>query len=478
MMNDDKELANEIIRNLEVHEGGKKSKIEKPVFDSDLSYRITGEDVPKRALKNWLHSYLAVTQNQESPDIFHFWCGMSAIAAAMNRRVWFDQGFYKTYPNLYVLLIAKSAECAKSTAVRWADQIISSVPNLVIMRDKMTPEGLLSKLSVQISEEALAYEGKVKKEGCAYIIARELRVLFSQVSYISGLTETLCDLYDCPDTHPYTTRHNPIEIHNACINILGASTPEWLANGLPSHDKSGGFLGRFIFAVADKPKRKIAWPEMSDKAIALREALMYDLQHIAKLRGPVTATEEAKSLYEDWYMDFKIPEDPRMTEYYGRKKTTILKIASILSISSSNDMIVKPIHIKTALKVLDNVEHDMTDAFTFLGATAESILCRQILSLLQQRGVMSRVNLLRSISYKLRTYKDLDNAISMLLQEEKITRELANTGKDEDKNDDGSPKQLYRLTTAEERRQSAARRAKKAKILEYVFDKDGEWLGD
>jgi len=484
---EDKSLAAEVIQAFSGTEVVDTSTSSDPnasiaVFDEDLKYKVTGKDLPDRNLKNWLHSYLAITQNQESPDIFHFWCGISTLASAMRRNVWMEssgdgnEGMFRTYPNLYVLLIATSAECAKSTAVNWADDILSEVPQVSIMRDKMTPEGLLSKMSAKISREAMALEGKVKKDGSVSIIAEELRVLFSQVSYVSGLTEVLTALYGCRKTFPYTTRHKPIEVHNTCVNILGASTPEWLAYGMPGHDSSGGFLGRFIFTVAHEPKRKIAWPTMNKGDRAKKEALITDLKHIAKLRGPMGVSPEAKKYYAEWYENFKKPSDPRLVEYYKRKKTTVQKLATIFAISTSNDMIVKPVHYKTALSTLENVEHDMIDAFSYLGSTQESILARQIQQILQRNGRTTRANLLRSIRYKLKGTKDLDNALAMLMQEEKVTKELLNTGKPSDKNEDGSPRTAYRITTAEEKRRLAEERIKKSKILNNLFDEEGAWV--
>lgn len=426
-------------------------------------------DLPKRKLKNWLQSYLKFTSGQESPEIFHLWGGISAIGAAVKRNVSMYRRYYRLYPNLYVVLIATSAQCKKSTTIDilknfYREKEMRSVRRI---EDKLSTEGLIQKMALSIDDEALALDQKIKMDGSVYIMADEMSVLLSNVAYVTGLMELLTSLYMCPKTFSFTTRHNPLEIHNACVNLLGASTPEWLATGMPEYSKSGGFLGRFIFVVAHRPKRKIAFPEdEGDEAVheELESRLLHDLWVINQLRGDIKMTPEAKIIYKEWYDAYTPGEDPRLKEYYARKHDTIIKLSMILSMSTSNSLIIDTQHVNTAFKALENVEGDMVDAFMFLGSTAESQLGRILLTTLSKAGPMSRPTLLRAVSHRVRRVGDFDDVLEMLRQEEKVEKELK---------EDGNP--WYRVTTQEERRKSIKERRRKASLLQDLFKKDGSY---
>lgn len=441
-------------------------------FGSKKAIAAEASDLPGRKLKNWLKYYLEYTAGQESPELFHLWSGISAIAASTRRNVYMYRRYYQLYPNLYVVLIATSADCKKSTAIDLIKDLFRETKMQRVRRieDKMSTEGLIQKMALSIDSDALALENKVKLDGSVYIMADEMGVLLSNVSYVSGLMEVLTSAYGCPATFSHNLRNNSLEVHNACINLLGASTPEWLATGMPEYSKSGGFLGRFIFVVAHKPKRKIAFPEDEgdeEEHTELRSKLLHDLWVISKLKGRFAwATPEAKHMYGEWYDEYVAGEDPRLKEYFARKQSTVLKIAMILSMSTSNSLKIGTQHMTAAFKAVENVEGDMIDAFMFLGSTAESQLGRVILTTLSKIGSkgMSRSHLIRAVSHRIHRVSDFDDVLEMLRQEEKIEKELRDGGR-----------QYYRVTTSEERREAITERRRKASILQNLFNKDGSY---
>ena len=83
-----------------------------------------------RRAGNWLNAYLEYTKESESPDNYHIWAGLSAIASVVRRNIWLDQGLYVLFPNMYVLFVGPPARTAKSTAMWLARQLVRQVPNL------------------------------------------------------------------------------------------------------------------------------------------------------------------------------------------------------------------------------------------------------------------------------------------------------------------------------------------------------------
>ena len=438
------------------------------------AYREAGntalESIPlpdRRVGKNWLKSYLEYTKDTESPDIYHLWCGISAIAGSMKRNCWMSMGPMKPlYPNLYIVITGPSAEVKKSSALDVVEQLINKLPYIHITRDKMSPEGLVTKLAAQIDPEVLAKEGLAKMDGTIYVMQDELATMLGGISYTQGLSDLLVSLYNCRDEYDVLLKHNPQRIQNTQMNLLAASTPEWLALGMPDVHQSGGFIGRFIFVMAYEPKKKIAFPKLTTKMIKLKELLDADLLTISKLKGQFTWTPETVELYTTWYETYKAGEDPRLAEYQGRKPSTVKKISMIISASSSNSMVVEPQHLRASWTILDRVEHNMTDAFMYLGSTEEHKLARVVLSILSASSPtkndppVSRTALLRSVAHRVRRVADFNEVMEMLCQEGRVRKIVK------------SSQSYYKLTTEEEMKAVEQEKRRKASVLEGIFDVD------
>ena len=68
-----------------------------------------------RHFPDWLSAYVEYTSFSEAPRRMHFWAGVSAIAGALRRRVWFDQFYFQWHPNLYIVFVAPPGIVSKST---------------------------------------------------------------------------------------------------------------------------------------------------------------------------------------------------------------------------------------------------------------------------------------------------------------------------------------------------------------------------
>ena len=102
-----------------------------------------------RLLKDgWLPAYLEWTEDHESPTSFHQWTALAILAIVLERRVWVCHRFFTFYPNLYVVLIAGSALCKKSSSILLGTEILEQIDNApMALGQKMTPERLLVKLA-------------------------------------------------------------------------------------------------------------------------------------------------------------------------------------------------------------------------------------------------------------------------------------------------------------------------------------------
>ena len=99
------------------------------------------------------------------------------------------------YPNQYIILVAESALCRKSTAANIAiKDILTQARTTRLLRQKMTAEFLCVELA------------KKELNNAVTIYAPELAVFLGASAFQSGLIPLLTDLYDCPADADYKTK--------------------------------------------------------------------------------------------------------------------------------------------------------------------------------------------------------------------------------------------------------------------------------
>ena len=81
----------------------------------------------KRHYDNFLDAYLRYAKDNFVPEKFHFWTGISIVAAAMERKVslpWSNK--FSFYPNMYVLLVSRPG-IGKSSAIVPGRELLRSI---------------------------------------------------------------------------------------------------------------------------------------------------------------------------------------------------------------------------------------------------------------------------------------------------------------------------------------------------------------
>lgn len=348
-----------------------------------------------RKCKDWLTSYLKFTEKQESPDLFHLWCAISVVATCLGRKVWIDRGFYTLRPNLYIILVAESALCRKTTAIDLSSALIrEAVPDIHLIAQKITPEAFINALKQYYSEHKVS-------EG--YIIAEELSVFLGNSVSNSALVQLLTKVYGSQEVCDYhTLARGKEKCYNLYINLLGGTAPEWIRSSLPAEAIAGGFTGRIIFVHASKG-RKDACPEMTDALRKLRQELMSDLRVIRELNGEAFFAKEAKDWFINWYEENYNPDeaDFSLRGYYARKHDTLLKVALIISASRSDSLEIEVEDLKVALRVIEANEKPLVDVMHRISSTTVGDNLHKIKSKIKKagkRGVRFS-ELLRAFSY-------------------------------------------------------------------------------
>jgi len=349
-----------------------------------------------------LKAFAKGTENTEIPAIFSLWVGISTISAALGRDCFVDMGHFVIYPNTYIVLVAGSAKCRKSTSIGFGRKFMENItPKIKMLSQKMTPEALIGALSGMTAEG----DSKILNEAEGIFVIDEMATLLDRNAFKTGMIPILTKLYDCED-FPYETRGRGLEdIHNPCLSILGGSTADWIKESIPTAAIGGGFTSRVIFVFKDSYDRLVAWPEINEKTKQLKLDIAHDLDDIAELRGSFALTNEAKELYKTEYIRFMndsgLFEDHNLAGYAGRRHVTLTKVAMAISASVKDSRLIDYIDMRIAIDAMKMVEVDMPKVLMAIKSEFVGDASEEVLSLIMNRKRLYRSTLVKKMAYKL-----------------------------------------------------------------------------
>ncbi len=379
-----------------------------------------------RKLDNWLMSYIEYTKGQEAPEDFHLWCGISAIAAVLERGSMMDRGYYKLYPNLFIVLVSDSAVSRKTTALDIIKPIIrDAVPTIHIISHRDSPQGLIENLSKRF---------KLTGTGAGYIIQDELVSFLKSTAQDLTMVQVLTQAYSAQESlEIHTISRGTNKCDKICVNLLAASTPEWIRESLPPYAIEGGFTGRVLFVYKKASGKRIAWPVLTEKEIQMKKYLTVDLAEMRGIKGEWEVTKDAHDWFEDWYKNKFNPDkiEPSMKSYAGRKHDTVLKLSMIMSAARTSNRKVNVIDMEEALKILNRVESTTPMIMRRLQTNITGENNIKVVRMIYKKGEITYSELLRSLSYCLNSVQVrevLDTLCASDMVEEFMKKEQGKTG--------------------------------------------------
>jgi hypothetical protein len=337
----------------------------------------TKSEQPRKCKDGILNSYLFYGEETECHEDFHYWMGINLIAGAMGRKFFLDMGFGSVFPNLYTVLVGEAGLSGKSTAIGMAGRVYKEAypgTDYPLLAQKISPSSLIGELG-RIQKEG----GEDKAEGI--LISDELSTLLGDTRRDDEILKVLTTLWDCHETFELSTRMRGREvIRNTCLNLWGGSTPTWLKTGIPESSLEGGFFSRLILVNRPRGGKKIALPYMSmtDEHVQCYQNIVHDISRIMSMHGHTYRIEPpAERLYTEWYegqfQDELDAAGPYMRTYFARKRTSVLKIGMILSMSRADDFLISRQDIHEALELLEQNEVHLGSLISYLGSSKDGM---------------------------------------------------------------------------------------------------------
>lgn len=339
-------------------------------------------DVYQRKCTNWLHSFGEwALPKSEAPESFVFWTGLFTLACAVRRQVYIPKttfGSWECAPNLYVMFIGQAGKVRKSTTVNYTEELIDMVaPSVPKAPELITKESLLT--AIVNSPDA-----------SMYMVAPE----FGEFIVKSGpdMYSFLTNVYDGKRRISVSTLSRGVELADRpCCNLLGATTPEWVAANMPESVIGGGYASRVIF-IHEKVvrRRKLYYRDLNHEQLELlRLDLVDDLSHIASLSGEFSIEPEAEKFMENWYQttaDTYSEADYKMHGFFERLPAHIHKVAMLIHLAHSDELVLNLADFKESISLLKMVEKGLPDTFQAIGKNPYTVDMNRIMAFVREKG--------------------------------------------------------------------------------------------
>ena len=342
-----------------------------------------------RTYSNWLDAYMDYMEYTESATVFHRWVGVSQIAAVLRRKVHFNFGRIKVHPNLFIVLVAEPGIARKTQAISFGEDIVSNIYGITLSADSVTPQALLEDLE-NCADTTVMPDGTQLRHSSLNIYSGEFESFLGNKKENSRMIITLTDLFDCKARpFKYRTKHSGSNtIPLPFLNLLAATTPESLANSLPSIAIGGGLTSRILFIWAGNKAKKIAIPDLDPAKQHMAEELLKDLSIIGRLAGGYDYSKESRKWWTDFYEAYderdsnRLCKDPAFTGWYSRKPIFMIKVGTIMAAARGNKPVVESEDFIRALEFIEDAERYMGNAFSAVGRseiTADVDLVRKVI---------------------------------------------------------------------------------------------------
>lgn len=343
-----------------------------------------------RKCDNWLLSFREWSlPRSESPESYHMWAGLFTLASVLKRRVKIPKkilGGWEVSPALYVIFVAPPGKARKSTSASYTEDLLREIPTVDRVATSITKEQLLKKLSES-------------RDSSLSIFSSEF-AMFIQKSG-PDMYDVLTHLFDSNRDVSVETIGRPLDFaEKPCVNLLACTTPEWISNNMPEYVIGGGFASRVAFVFEERARRYQLFYDLDTsvdwtKLDAIRSDLVSDLAHIASaIEGEFSIDPQARDFLEKWYRNSaekNISGNHRLEGYFQRKPAYVFKLAMLLRVAYSDELIITLQDAEGAMEIMNDMERNLPQTFEQIGSNPYTVDMMRILSFIKtKRNVRKR----------------------------------------------------------------------------------------
>jgi len=341
-----------------------------------------------RIYENWIESYVKYASFTEAPSYVHFWVAVSTIAGILGRRVWIDQHTFKWYANHYIFLIGPPDVISKSTTFKMGMRLLKRVQGFEFGPTSGSWQALIKEMQLMETDHDFG-DGKIVKTCACTVSVSELGTFFKPKD--PDFIDVMVSLWDGDTIDKKLIKDGgSVFIENPLLNLNGCVTPSWVTMNIPEYMLEGGLLSRIILVYGDKIDHPVAYLEdaIPDDIEEEEADLARDLLVMQRLKGPLMLTKDAKEWGREWYNKLKTEthnENEKTRDTITRKQTHVHKLAIILSISESDSLVIKQVHLQRAVEEIEKLSSYRSQVVSSIGKTLESTIAERLLDFVQTK---------------------------------------------------------------------------------------------
>lgn len=315
---------------------------------------------------SFLNDYRTFCSGSEAHPTYHMFSGLVALSSIIGRRIWVEQGYFKVYPNLYVVLVGPPGN-RKTSAMSIAKALIRELGNVPFSAECVTKEKLVLDMFEQ--ERVIERMPEQYKDQKVYtpmtIMVTELSEFLGAGSI--GMINFLTTIYDQDVYESRTKNKGEVRVTGPFLNLLACTTPDWITTYLRGDVISGGFSRRAIFVLETGKAGRIPFPEVTDQAKLAWDKCINHARKLEKTHGPLIWEPKAKAFYSEWYKTLEMPTEETIVGYYETKHMQLLKVAMLLAVAESTDLVLRLTHLEGGLALLKLAEDNLAKVFAGIG---------------------------------------------------------------------------------------------------------------
>lgn len=249
----------------------------------------------------------------------------------LERKVWIKTSRGPLYPNMYTVLVAPPG-VGKGVSLSTMDAYWRGLKDLKVAPTSLTKAAIVDALRDAqrhiISPTALE---PYLDFNSLQVISPELGVLLP--SWENDMMNTLTQIYDGVQ-YDERRRTNALkfEIPRPQINLLAATTPNYLQHLLPEGAWNQGFTSRVLFVYAGQQPVVDLFAENAFEEV-LDKNLRADLSVIFNRVGAMRMEPSAQTAFTNWHLRGgpPQPDHPKLEHYLTRRSAHLLKLMMVVA---------------------------------------------------------------------------------------------------------------------------------------------------
>lgn len=296
---------------------------------------------------NFISGFLEYTKHSESPESFLRWAAIATVGATMRDNVYLDVGAgERVYPNLYLILVARSGACRKGFPLKVSKRLIDKIGNTKIIAGRTSIQAVVSDLSRSYTAQMGGGHGLM--QGASGLLYSEELAAFMVDD--KATIPILTDLYDYHEKWTNNLKSTETEtLKNVCLSMISASNETFLKEVYTKSAIYGGLLARTILVLEQKRRQKNARIRRQETAVD-EQMLVASLRKVAAMKGTMAFDDAAADCYESWYNSIDDDSYESKSGVEARMHTTVLKVAMCLAAAEPDPvLVVREVHVIEAI---------------------------------------------------------------------------------------------------------------------------------